>query len=156
MCQATTENMPVEKSERFSQRQGIARTVMLVPGHTARVFEDRRGTGVLTLGSGVLPLCASVRTRVNSRQERSDLSEHRIQPPAHQFLARSAVPLGSVPRGGREQQAAGLFDFRSRRSFVTRDRRSHLGRNGGDSRGGLGRLVSVLASAIDRAVWGAE
>ena len=29
---------------------------MLMSGHAARVCEDRRGTGVLTLGSGVLPL----------------------------------------------------------------------------------------------------
>jgi hypothetical protein len=99
MCQATTENMPVAKSERFSQRQGIARTVMLVPGHTARVFEVRRGTGVLTLGSGVLPVCASVRTRVNSRQERSDLSEHRIQPPAHQFLQGPRYRWAQFPEG---------------------------------------------------------
>jgi len=61
--------MPVGKSERSSQRQGFARTVMLMPGHAARVCGDRRGKGVLTLGSGVLPLSASVRTRVISRPE---------------------------------------------------------------------------------------
>jgi len=49
-------DMPVVKSERTSQRLGIARTVMLIPGHAARGCGDRRGTGVLTLGSGVLPL----------------------------------------------------------------------------------------------------
>jgi hypothetical protein len=99
------EYMLVAKSERFSQRPGVARTVKLMPGHTARVFEDRRGTGVLTLGSGILPLCASVRTRVNSRRERSDLSEQRIQPPADQFYykvrgtAGLSSPMGSGAAG---------------------------------------------------------
>src|SRR5271166_6142038 len=142
-------DMPVVKSERSSQRQGIARTVMLMPGHAARVCGDRRGTGVLTLGSGVLPLSASVRTRVISRPEGFDSVQKRIYIPAHKVFAGSAEPFGSVSRGGREQQAAGLFDFRSRRSFVTRDGRSHLGRNRGDGRGRLRSLVRVLASAID-------
>ena len=49
-------DMPVGKSERSSQRLGVARTVMLMPGRAARVCGDRHGTGGLTLGSGVLPL----------------------------------------------------------------------------------------------------
>ena len=56
------------------------RTVLATPGHCedrhadarsrrSSCVRDRRGTGVLTLGSGVLPLSASVRTRVISRPE---------------------------------------------------------------------------------------
>lgn len=63
-----TGDMPVEKSERPSQCQGVARAVMLMPGQAAR-GGGRRGTAVLTLGSGFLPLSASVRTRVISRPE---------------------------------------------------------------------------------------
>ena len=60
--------------------------------------------------------------------------------------------FGSVPRGGREEQAAlgGLLDFRSRRSFFTRDGRGHLGRNRGDGRSRLHSLEGVLASTVDR------
>src|SRR5271165_4894983 len=142
-------DMPVVKSERSSQCLGIARTVMLMSGHAARVCGDRRGTGILTLGSGVLPLSASVRTRVISRPDGFDSVQKRIHIPAHKVFAGSAEPFGSVSRGGREQQAAGLSDFRSRRSFVTRDGRSHLGRNRGDGRGRLARQIRVLASTIN-------
>jgi hypothetical protein len=61
-------DMPVAKSERPSQCQGVARAVVLMPGQAAR-GGGRRGTAVLTLGSGFLPLSASVRTRVISRLE---------------------------------------------------------------------------------------
>lgn len=54
----------------------------------------------------------------------------------------------SVARRGRQQQTA-LVDFRSRRSFFTRDGRGHLGRNRGDGRCRPHGGVGVLASAKD-------
>src|SRR4051794_10248318 len=63
-------------------------------------------------------------------------------------LGRFRQTFGSVPGRGREKQAApaAVPDFGSRRNFLTRDGRGHLGGNRGDGWDRLDGPVGVLAS----------
>ena len=57
----------LSQSKRPLQRLGIARAVVLMSGHAVREVEIDVGRGVLMLGSGFLPLTASMPTRAISR-----------------------------------------------------------------------------------------